>query len=388
VLAAEHNADNAKVLFDHIDVQAPGCISEAEAARWLMATHTFSVSCGKSELSHTGTAPSATAAILLPVGTNLQDTLFLSLVPQSRHLIEGDQPIWEREPERVEELKLGVERESCGLADRYTWRTRSVRFQRDGEGIKNLAFASGIQSTSQDQLDPMQAYREIKDKGLLPLAFQERGLWREFDTLLPDQNDHSPQNIRHAVEVSKGFPARFPATVLILGQSNNKAKIEYWRMERFALPRSILGARFVREDIRSFLNQAQTSQSALWSACSTYARLLIARGERSPDKKDIRAFVDQMPCIPAYWSSLEAAFHALLQAYTEEAIFEVIHRSWLHSVREALRDAWNLHRHSARTGDAWAIRALVRAEGYIGAEQKKLDAVIREIDADLEKEKA
>lgn len=66
VLAAEHNADNAKVLFDHVDVEAPGTVSTAEAARWILATQTFSVSCGKSELSHTGTAPSATAAMVLP----------------------------------------------------------------------------------------------------------------------------------------------------------------------------------------------------------------------------------------------------------------------------------------------------------------------------------
>ena len=68
VLAAEHNADNAKVLFDHVDVDAPGTISGGAAARWILATQTFSVSCGKSELSHTGTAPSATAAMAMPLG--------------------------------------------------------------------------------------------------------------------------------------------------------------------------------------------------------------------------------------------------------------------------------------------------------------------------------
>ena len=61
-LAAEHNADNAKVLFDHVDTRNAGPISCASAIRWLLATHTFSVSAGKSELSHTGTAPSACVA--------------------------------------------------------------------------------------------------------------------------------------------------------------------------------------------------------------------------------------------------------------------------------------------------------------------------------------
>lgn len=41
VLAAEHNADNAKVLFDHVDVETPGDISEATATRWILAAQTF-----------------------------------------------------------------------------------------------------------------------------------------------------------------------------------------------------------------------------------------------------------------------------------------------------------------------------------------------------------
>ena len=127
VLAAEHNADNAKVLFDHVDVEAPGAISAAAATRWILATQTFSVSCGKSELSHTGTAPSATAAMVLPLGGNLQDTLLLSLVPQNREIIAADNPLWERSPESVESLKAGVERRASGLADRYTWRIRAIR---------------------------------------------------------------------------------------------------------------------------------------------------------------------------------------------------------------------------------------------------------------------
>ena len=93
-----------------------------------------------------------------------------------------------------------------------------------------------------------------------------------------------------------------------------------------------------------------------------------------------------MPCIPAYWSSLEAAFHALLHSYTAEANPEAIRRIWLLSVRDALSEAWALHRQAARTGDAWAIRALARAEGFIGAELKKVDTIVREIDAYLEKE--
>jgi len=105
VLAAEHNADNAKVLFDHVAIEAPGTIQPGAAVRWLLATQTFSVSCGKSELSHTGTAPSATAVLVLPLGRNLMDTLLFSLIPQNREVCSADLPIWERPPESVADLE-------------------------------------------------------------------------------------------------------------------------------------------------------------------------------------------------------------------------------------------------------------------------------------------
>jgi CRISPR system Cascade subunit CasA len=388
VLAAEHNADNAKVLFDHIDVQEPGEIDEATATRWLLATQTFAVSCGKSELSHTGTAPSATAALAIPLGKNLQDTLLMSLIPQGRQISDGDKPLWERSPEVVTSLKESVNRDAIGLADRYTWRTRSIRFRADNTGIAQLAFASGVNCSSLDQVDPMQAYRIDEKNGRLPIQFRDRGLWRDFDSLLPDKEKLSPRSLEHALSLTQDHPDRFPTSVMVLGQSNDKAKIEFWRMERFALPPALAGDRCIREDIHRFLDRAETSQKALWSACNTFARYVIARGERKPDGKDTKAFLAQMPCIPAYWASLEAAFHVILQAYTLDQDPYAIERDWVIAVRDALSSAWDQHRRTAITGDAWTIRALVKAEGAVVSELKKLEATIKEFNNFLAKEEA
>ena len=222
VLAAEHNADNAKVLFDHVNIENPGTVSEKAVARWLLATQAFSVSCGKSELAHTATAPSATAAMVLPLGRDLQDTLLLSLVPMNREIACHDLPIWERSPESVEELKKGVERNVIGLADRYTWRIRAIRLQDGGVGrIEKLAFASGIGNASLDQLEPMLAYRIDDKKGKIPVQFRERGLWREFDSLLPDDAHLAPQVIEHATALTRSIRERFPRAIMVLGQANN-----------------------------------------------------------------------------------------------------------------------------------------------------------------------
>ncbi len=376
-LAAEHNADNAKVLFDHVDVEAPGTITEAAAARWILATQTFSVSCGKSELSHTGTAPSATAAMALPLGSDFQDTLLFSLVPQNREVIAADLPLWERHPESVANLKTGFERAASGLADRYTWRVRSVRLEENSSGrIGKLAFASGVGNTSTEQSDPMLSYRIDDTRGKLPIQFRDRGLWRDFDSLLPDESHLAPQVIEHATVLTRMNRGRFPRSVMVLGQANNKAKIEYWRMERFALPDALTGDRFIRAEIRQLLKDSEDAQKSLWSACSSFARDLLSRGDRKPDGKDIKKFVTQMSANAWYWSTLETRFHEILHEYTLERDSEDIRCLWLNSVQGTLGAAWAQHSASVSTGDAWAIRALVKAEGPV---RRKLNELKEEI---------
>lgn len=381
VLAAEHNADNAKVLFDHVDVEAPGTVSGAEVARWILATQTFSVSCGKSELSHTGTAPSATAAMVLPLGYDFHDTLLLSLVPQNREIHSADLPLWERSPETLEKLKAGIDRGADGFADRYTWRTRSIRLESNDSGrIGKLAFASGIGNSSKNQIDPMLGYRIDETKGKLPIQFRDRGFWRDFDSLLPDASHLAPQVIEHATALTRSKRERFPKSVLILGQANNKAKIEYWRMERFALPGALAGNNSIRVHIRQLLAEAEDAQKFLWTACASFARDLLSRGERNPDKADITKFVKQMAVTDWYWSILESCFHEVLGDYTLDRDFEDIQWQWLKVVRDTLKAAWEQHRAAVLMGDAWAIRALVKAEGPLRRKLKELDEEILKLE--------
>lgn len=380
-LAAEHNADNAKVLFDHAIVEAPGEISPAAAARWILATHTFSVSCGKSELAHTGTAPSATAVMALPLGRNLQDTLLYSLIPQNRAVIEQDLPVWEREPESVSELKSKIERHPTGLADLYSWRTRSIRLKEEQSGaVQQLAFASGVNITASDFNDPMLCYRIDEKLGKLPLQFRERGIWRDFDSLLPDDAHLAPQVIEHAAKLGRIEQTRFPRSVMVLGQANNKAKIEFWRMEQFALPEALAADHFIRSDIRQMLSDAEDAQKWLWQACRSFACDLLSRGNREPATKDINAFVDQMPVSPLYWSALESRFHEILREYTLDRDPDDVRCLWLKSIRNALKEAWERHRTAVALGNAWVIRALVKAEGTLARKLKEIDEEIAQLE--------
>lgn len=394
VLAAEHNADNAKVLFDHLDVTKSGSVPSRRAACWILACQTFALGGGRSDFQYTKSGPSATGVMVLPLGQNLQDTLVFSLVPQSREVLKNDIPIWERTPEKVAILQKGTERAALGWADLYSWRTRSIKLhlQGNGETIGEIAFASGVGCSSESHADPMLGYRISEKKGKQYVRFRERGLWRDFDSLLPDDGNLAPKVIEHATALTKSKRDRFPQSVMVLGQANDQAKIEYWRMEHFALPEALAGDRFIRTEIRQLLAEAEQAEWALEKAMKVAARFIVAKGERKLQQDkwnagrwipgDVSKFIgkssfETVPVLVAdYWSALETCFHEILGEYTLVRDFEGIRGQWLQSVRDILNRTWEQYRTSVSMGDAWAIRALVKAEGPVRAKLKELDEEI------------
>jgi CRISPR system Cascade subunit CasA len=393
-IAAEHNADNAKVLVDHIDLVNAGSTPSSKAARWLVACQTFVLGGGNSDFVYTKSAPSANAVIALPLGLHLHDTLLLSLVPENREVLLADRPIWEQEPISVEALKGGVGRPVMGVADLYTWLSRSIKFQFDGDGdtLSELAFASGVGCSSEGYVDPMLAYRIEEKKGKLAVRFRDRGLWRDFASLLPDDFHLAPKVIEHATALTRLTRERFPCSVIVLGQVNNQAKVEYWRMERFALPEALTGDRNIKSEIEGLLTQAAETERVLEKSLRTAAKLSIARGDRDlqGDKwnarkwipGDVSKFIGKSsyetvpPVLANYWSFIEPCFHEALRDYTREPDSEAIRCQWLKSVRDALKKSWDQHRASVSMGDAWAIRALVKSERPV---LRKLEELNQEI---------
>lgn len=385
-LTAEYNATSNKVLFDHTDTKRPGEKTPKECARWLLATMSFSLSGGRGYYP----SPSPNAMMCIPVGQNLHETLSYCLVPYpNREVMCGDLALWEREPKALPLSK--PKREATGYADLFTWQSRMILLEElSTGGLSRMRFVAGegFDNPSKNP-DPMQPYKPDETYGRLPIQFRdERGTWRDFDSLLPDQDGFAPQTFQNAVRLSRGKLVNMPRSVLVLGLRYDppNANLNFWRMERFALPSALSGDRFIRSDIRRFLNSAENAQKALWSSCRAYARDLLSRGDREPDKKDVSAFVLQMTCNSCYWSTLEARFHEILQQYTIDMNPDEIELAWLQEVRGALQGAWERHRASVSIGDAWAIRAVVKAEAPVGLELKELDNKIGEFRESLKKE--
>lgn len=402
-LAVEYNADTAKVLFDHANEAAPGSISFAAAARWLLATQTFAVSTGKSEISHTGTAPSAGSVLAIPIGQSLHDTLLFCLVPQNRIVMECDLPIWEKKPDTLEYLKTKlkvtaikggeekdrtVERMATGIVDLYTWRTRSVIIKNTGqEEVTDVGLASGV-GYLDSVIDPMVGHviKEVKDKQTkektkkrFSLQFEEKGVWRDFDSLLPDGNELAPKVIEHAATLSKRDRSRSPIGVIVLGQKYYppRPNVAYWRAEYFVLPEAISGDCNLRFEIHSLLNKAEQCGKSLAKACEIYAREIIGHGGRDIEQDDVFKFVEQMPALPCYWSMLESEFHQVLKKFSFTPDSDAIRCYWLMTIRKSLQSAWNQQATADSGSNAWAIRAFSKASKSIRGKVTELTDEIK-----------
>ena len=387
-LTAEYNATSNKVLFDHTDAKDPGEKGPEECARWILSSMNFSISGGRGYYP----SPSPNAIICIPMGANLEKTLIYCLVPyQNRAIADDDRAQWERTPPRLP--LANPKRAPKGYADILTWQSRFLLLEETDSGrVRQMAFVAGegFENTTKAR-DTMQPYREDKELGLLPIQFREgRGTWRDYDSLIPGEGEHPPMTIEHAIRLAGRNSESKPPSVLTLGlrYSPPSANLDFWRMERFVLPEALLGEKSIRADIRGLLDKAEDTQKALWSATKTFARNTLSRGDRDPAAKDVSSFVGQMHCTSRYWSVLEAQFHDVLQSYKLGFDAAEIELGWLESLRRALLESWGMIKNSVSLGDAWSIRAMVKAEIHIHRKTRELDVEIMDFQDSLKKEES
>jgi len=383
-LTAEYNATSNKVLFDHTDAKGPEERSPAECARWLLTTMSFSIAGGRGYYP----SPSPNAMMCIPLGENLQKTLINCLAPyRNRAIMIEDSALWEREP--VALPLSSPKRVALGYADLYSWSSRLCLLEESATGnVSTIRFMAGqgFENPSSNQ-DPMQPYKRDKKLGILPIQFREdRGTWRDFDSLLPDDEDLAPLTVLHATRLSTPKSNSMPISLLVLGLRYEppSANVSFWRMERFIFPEVLRTDRSIRREIKTLLTDAEETQKSLWLACKSFARDILSHGGREPTGKDLSTFIDQMSLYSGYWSSLEAAFQKILRDYTQNISSDEIRSDWLKHVRDAMTKAWERHRASVSMSDAWTIRAIVRAESSISKKLKQLNEEILKLDADME----
>lgn len=390
-LTAEFNATSNKVLFDHTDTKNPGARKLMECARWLLSTMSFSISGGRGYYP----SPSPNAMMCIPLGRNLHQTLCYSLVHYpNRDVMRGDSALWEREPKI---LPLGTPKQmATGYADLYSWQPRMILLEELPSGevaVTRFVAGQGFDNPSRNP-DPMQPYKVDITYGKLPIQFRkDRGTWRDFDSLLPDDTDLAPLTIQNAIQLSGRKIDSIPKSVLVLGLRYEppSANVDFWRMERFALPEALAGAHGIRVEIKKLLTEAEDGFQSLRSSLWKFQRHILIHSERKreddlrkEEKALLNKMVDSAGSLQRYWHTLESHFHKILREYTLERDSEDIRCQWLKSVRDTLMLAWAQHSASVSTGDAWTIRALVKAEGPVLRKFKKLNDEILKLEPQKE----
>lgn len=409
-LAAGHN----DTLFDHSEDDAPSPISVSLAARKLIARQSFSFSgtiTAEGGKTYAKDAPVARAAVTIIHGENLYRTLLLNLV---RYDPEGgdpfpcrdDCPAWEQDAPAAES-----ERAPRGYLDYLTWQSRRIYLRPESDSTGNAVVRKVILARGNsfppntfppDTMTP-HGVREKAPAGQdprPPVRFLTwRALWRNSLALMqadsqiagealdsrPETLSHLAALIEHRV-MSRGQVC--DVSVLGLCTVPGQDKVHFWRHERMPLPLAYLVDDGMVGILRAALGLAEEVASALRRAVRNLAAwVLLGREERKEDSKkvtaDITQLADSLGQPAGYWSSLEPAFPALLQALpqADKEGRERALAAWAALVEGEVWRAWK----DAIIGlpnDARSLRAVVAAESRLRMALGSLFSPYREVKDD------
>lgn len=383
-LLPEAVSGNNKTLFDHSLDRAPAALDPAAAALALLVSQCFALGGGRTAFQYSSHAPSATAALFLAQGENLFETLLLNLMPQSAAEHAADRASWERErPWRTDEMRNGYKLAYAGPAQLYSLPARSVRLHAQEEAgciaVRWVSLASG--ATFDDPLgtleDPLVCYRQDEKRGRLALGLSvERAFWRDFQALrpFPAQNAAAwqpPAVISHAAELLEILDDGRPVAFMLYAQASDKAKVELWRHERFAIAAALRHDAAAWDVIRRALETAERAGKALGSACYALAGYLLSPRDGDADRKRAGQLARSFAVLPRYWSLLDVDFHSWLDEYDVHADDAQRERAWLQRVEHAVYSAWKLR--------AQMVSANFRGDQAIVSCQTPVDTLLRDL---------
>ncbi|HEY3398558.1 MAG TPA: type I-E CRISPR-associated protein Cse1/CasA [Armatimonadota bacterium] len=388
LLAQDMAAGNNDTLFDHSADSSPAVVSASKAARLLLARQAFSLGgliTAEGGRASAKAAPLAPAAITLLQGDNLFRTLLLNLMrydPGAGDPLpcSDDCPTWEQNATATDE-----ERAPKGYLDYLTWQSRRLFLQPESDSgggivVPKVILAQGSYFPSNyfpwDTMTP----HGVKEKALVgqdprpPVRFLAwRALWRDSLALMQTHSEVAgetlgsrPETLSHlAVLVENGIVSRREVCgVSVLGLCSKQAKVHFWRHERMSLPLAYLVDDALVGILRTALALAEDVARALGRAVRSLADAVLSGGEgRRTDQDAVAQLADSLEQPAGYWSSLEPAFPALLQALPEadEVGREAALGDWAGLVEREVWSAW----HDALAGlpdNGRCLRAIVTAE--------------------------
>lgn len=368
-LALERSTGAARLIWDHSIDAKPSARSFAQIARMLVAHLQFTPGGLVKALRTSAIRGPATGLLLmLPTGDSLQETLALSLVPQTRDQYEADRPAWERPPLELDQLQKPQEIPLEGAAHRYTLLSRAILLQPESESIRWLLYAEGIVASDANNptVDPMAAVVDGK-KGPMPLLISEqKTFWRDFQAMTRTEGGREAATIRHATELRMERGDERPIYLQAGGLLPDQAKIILWRLEEQRIPPVVLHELKLSNATGKALKLAEDAGSALEKALYILCVEWLKDGSpQEPDPKAARALRESIAAGPLYWSRLEGAFWTFVALLGSRSDPEAALSMWRAELQEAVLASW--HQATATLGlDSRALAAAGRSSRPLG----------------------
>lgn len=365
-LRAEYAVGNNPTLFDHTFDDNPPAATYAEAARSLIAHQTFTTGglIRRFGVQSGVGAPLAVSAAFLPLGDSLFQTLAQAFVVYEP---EGDLPIWESEPVRVDEVRGDEKKQPrkkqplFGVTRVYSWLSRGVRLLPENGSVRYIAYGPGVHPvTAHFFRDPLVAYSKNSKSGeLAPVRLRaDKAFWRDFEALFPEADAGlSPQVLESARYLRLQASIERLLPVEVAGQVTDQAKVLEIRRERYPLPGRFDHA-FLRLYMHRALEHANKTSDCLRSGGWLLAMLLLST-TRSPDKQEVRALLDSFPLLSTYWNQLGNAFTAFLEKLNGDPRTALA--DWESQLRVAADSSWSLTTKAVGT-EARQLKAIQEAE--------------------------
>ncbi|MCX6378704.1 MAG: type I-E CRISPR-associated protein Cse1/CasA [Armatimonadetes bacterium] len=335
-------------LFEHRQLSQDSVVIPVdEAARLLVATQSYGISCSQSgrytfngETKHDpGGRQNGllyTGLVCWLAGQSLKETLLLNW---TRYVCpELDMPCWERNDYAASITSSqgkGNEHIPRGMLDRFTWQARMARliptYQYGNLAVSQIHFTQGRQARKAVIRDEMQFY--IRDsKGEVESVLQlrrDKAGWRNIHSLLLfsslKQNDTRPAVIRQVSErIEYGelnVNTRRYLQLHVTGHSNDKAKTVLWRHDFQAIPvrliadpnlSMLLGRLMSEAEDMSNILQRKTEKLCQVFLCPKYFDMDGEPINKPPERKKWESLSRCIDPRPAYWARLESVFQRLL----------------------------------------------------------------------------
>jgi CRISPR system Cascade subunit CasA len=297
-------------------------------------------------------------ASIIPLGSNLLQTLLLNLVPLNSwgqaprtftNDMSEDRAVWERPGE-----PMTVKRFPYGVADYLTWSSRYIRLLPEPDGnVRWMYLVQGEQFDSFSGsaiVDFMHAYGCDEKRGFYTRGIDaEKAAWRDatslFNTFTPRNEGGSCEallNLKNARDrYGIDLPEVLPVLVAGIAIPGGQPPPDLWIAETFQIPRALLESKDLLVNLERALELARQVNDVLKSAVRFYATEVLKHDNGSADPKEVTRLAKSLTRELDYWAALEGAFHAYLSGLAgDETQREATEAAWRRAVEQAAETAF------------------------------------------------